>query len=84
MLRTITVRDIMARLEGEDPDMPVIFTADYGDYHHTAQALPIRGEIEEMQVAESGYSNSRYALVEVEDRDEDSDGVEQPTYLVIR
>lgn len=84
MLKTITVRELMACLEGEDPDMPVIFTADYGDYHHTPQALRIRGELEEVQVAESGYSHSGYALVEAEDRDEDSEGVAEPTYLVLR
>jgi hypothetical protein len=82
MLRTLTVRELIDRLSGEDPDMPVIFTADYGDYHHTPQALRIRGNIEEVQIAESGYSTSGFAVVEADDAEED--GVESPTYLVIR
>jgi hypothetical protein len=84
MLRTMTVRDLIARLEGEDPDMPVIFTADYGDYHHTAQALRIRGEIDEVQITESGYSASGYALVERDADHDDPDEIEPATYLVIR
>lgn len=81
MLKTITVRDLMARLEGEDPDMPVIFTADYGDYHHTAQALPIRGELDQATISESGYSNSGYAVDGDDDHDAEFGAM---TYLVIR
>ncbi len=80
--RTITVSDLIKRLEGEDPDAPVIFTADYGDIQHTAQALRIRGNIDEVQIAESGYSHSGFAIVDLDDAEED--GIDGPTYLVIR
>jgi hypothetical protein len=53
-----------ALLEG--PDVPVVFVCDYGDYHHTEQALPV-GNHEELdptvqRLVESGYSNSGVAL----------------------
>lgn len=78
-LRTITVRELIAILEGEDPDMPVVFTADYGDRGHTAQALPIKGSIDAEIFTESAYSNSGYALA-----DNDADVDYDDRVLVIR
>jgi hypothetical protein len=78
-MNSITVRQLQELLEGEDPDALVIFTADYGDYHHTAQALPLRGELDNATIVKSAYSNSGYALDE--DGDEGPDGA---TYVVIR
>jgi len=78
-LRTITVGELIERLKGEDPDALVIFTADYGDRCHTAQALPIRGRVETVTIRESGYSSSGYAVVDDgDDSRDDSDD-----YLVI-
>lgn len=81
MLRTITVAQLRAALDGEDDDALVVFTADYGDYHHTPQALPLRGLIDEATISESGYSHSGYQL----DTDDDPDpAFDAPKYLVIR
>lgn len=69
-MRTITVAELIALLQDQDPDARVIFTADYGDYHHTAQALPIRGELDEVTIEKSAYSNSGYEINENDDDDE--------------
>jgi hypothetical protein len=55
----------MEELESLDPDARVLFASDYGDYHHTQQALPV-GQVDEhltSDLAESAYSHSRVALV---------------------
>lgn len=80
MLRTITVAELRRMLDGEDDDALVIVSADYGDYHHTEQALPLRGEMDEVTISESGYSNSGYA-VDSDDEDTDEDA---PKYLRLR
>lgn len=78
-MRTITVSKLIALLEGEDPDMPVIFSADYGDRGHTAQALPIRGDVEAVNISESAYSNSGFAIME-----DWEDASDTGRFLVIR
>lgn len=84
-MRSITVERLIELLEGEDPEALVIFTADYGDHHHTQQALPLRGEIETVAIEKTGYSNSGYAIVEdEEDANELLDGDGVVTYLCIR
>lgn len=83
--RTITVAQLLEALEGEDPEALVVFSTDYGDYCHTQQALPLKGELEEVEIKESGYSNSGFAIIEEEDRDDDEEPeVEGAKYLVIR
>lgn len=87
-LRTITVAKLIDLLEGESPDALVIFSTDYGDYHHTPQALPIKGEVEEAFIEKSAYSNSGYAVVDVDgltgEEMEEADDRGEETYLVIR
>ncbi len=89
-LSSLTVRELIEVLENEDPNAIVIFSADYGDYHHTQQALPLTGDVEEVEIYEErGYSNSGFAIVKNDsDRDEaDDDGesdVDAQTFLVLR
>ena len=87
-LKTITVAELMDLLADQDPDARVVFSTNYGDYHRTSQALPLRGDVEEVQVKETGYSNSGFAVVEVEDDDYDEDGdrkaPEGETFLLLR
>lgn len=82
-MRTITVQQLRDLLEDEDPDALVIFSADYGDYHRTAQALPLKGEVEEVEIEKSAYSNSGYAIAE-SDEDAEDEGPDAGKYLVIR
>src|SRR5688572_5391598 len=79
--RTITVEHLRELLEDQADEALVIFTTDYGDHSHTPQALPLEGEIEEVTISESAYSNSRWAIDE--DDDEDQEEAKQK-YLVIR
>jgi hypothetical protein len=73
----MTKRDLIAALEEYDDDAFVVFQIGYGDYVNTQQALPI-ADVEAAsinQLYESAYSNSRIAINEDEDCDEDSDQV---------
>lgn len=87
--RGITVGELKALLEDEDQDAIVVFTTDYGDYHHTEQALPLKGEVESyddarLVVKKSGYSNSGFEFREDEDADDDSEEGELIGVVVIR
>lgn len=87
-LHSITVAELKRLLDHQDDHAMVIFSADYGDRCHTMQALPLRGEVEEVAVCESGYSESGFAIDDRDEEDHDSrtqmdaDGV--VTFLVIR
>lgn len=95
-LKTITVAELIELLQEQQPDARVIVTADYGDYCHTPQALPLRGDIESVKIAESAYSASGYKLVDEDDDDDDdaydemfesgvtADESDVETFLVIR
>lgn len=78
MEATFTVRQLREELEGADPDARVFFTCDYGDYHHTSQALPV-GEIvddlESNSLADSAYSQSGVQFVEEQELDVHSYGI---------
>ena len=62
-MRTMTVSDLIELLSQQDPETKVIFESDYGDYHHTRQALPLNGELETVIIHKSAYSNSGFAIV---------------------
>ncbi len=79
MLKTITVGELMQLLSDYDPATPAIFASNYGDRGRTQQAHGLRGHAEEVQLCESGYSDSGYAVA-----DEEDDDNEQDTYLLIK
>ena len=84
-LRTITVGDLINMLKDEDPDALVVFSSDYGDYHHTQQAHGLRGDIEEVKLSESAYSHSGFAVADEDDEDEDEPvDTDGPVYLRIK
>ena len=78
-MRTMTVGDLIELLSEQDPEAKVIFESDYGDYSHTRQALPIKGELEPVIIHDSAYSNSGFAIAIVEDEEDSTE-----EYLVIR
>jgi hypothetical protein len=80
--RTITVAQLRELLEDQADQALVVFSADYGDYHRTQQALPLRGEVEDCSLIKTGYSNSGYAIAEPDDEDAEDMGGE--TFIVIR
>lgn len=73
----LTVQELRDALEEFDDDCKVMFTIDYGDHAHTAQALPIVEvtEVESGRIVDTGYSASRAQLLTDEDWDDDD---EQP------
>lgn len=77
-MRTITVAKLIELLQDQDPDAQVIFSTNYGDYHRTQQALPIKGDFEEVVIEKSAYSNSGFAIAENDDVEE------YEPFLVIR
>lgn len=65
----MTVGELIAELQAYDRDADVMFVCDYGDYHHTQQALDIEQTemVYRREIAPSAYSLSGYALIESED-----------------
>ena len=69
----MTAAQLIERLQECDPDAPVLFTCNYGDYGRTMQALPI-AEIDEYlstDISASAYSHSGMAF---QDEEEGFDG----------
>ena len=85
-LRTLTVKQLIEQLEGQDPDARVIFSTNYGDYSRTQQALPLKGEFDTVTIEKSAYSNSVFAVAEVDEEDEEckAPGDQHGSFLVIR
>jgi len=80
----MTVKDLRQMLEGYDDETPVLFVCDYGDYHHTQQALPVSEceEAESKHLSKSAYSHSEIALNDDEPEDgyDDLDEDERAEY----
>src|SRR5262245_17787558 len=77
--KCLTVGELIEELQGYDASLPVIFTADYGDYHHTEQALPLLSisESYDCSLKESAYSKSGVAVRECEEEDLDDEEAKQ-------
>lgn len=80
----LTVEELIQTLQDLPQDAKVLFACDYGDHHHTQQALPVK-EVEILEsdkiLKESAYSQSGLA---VEDADaEDHEDVENPTVVIL-
>lgn len=68
----MTAGQLIERLQEFDPNDPVFFTVNYGDYHRTQQALPIE-DLETHTTRElrtSAYSESGIAFEECEEEEE--------------
>lgn len=82
-----TKKQLLEELEFIDDDALVLFVCDYGDHHHTQQALPV-SEAEEMLVRDlstSAYSHSGVALPDDDPDDEPSepdDYADQPIVIL--
>ncbi len=66
----MTVRELIERLEGMDPEAEVHFAYNYGDHCNT-MAAPVVDQVEEMYVEPNAYVDTD-ALVDDEDVDEDN------------
>lgn len=76
-LKTLTVAELIDLLQDQDPDARVIFSTDYGDYSRTEQALPLKGDIDEVFVEKSAYSNSGFAVVTDPELGESNESTEE-------
>ena len=77
-----TVRNLREMLEELDQDARVLFACNYGDYHHTQQALPVEEAAEYFvgTLVESGHSQSGIAFVDIDD---DAEVKDQTTVVIL-
>jgi len=75
--KALTVAELIETLQSFPEDARVVFGCDYGDYHHTEQALPVESadEIEGTFeiLTESAYSHSHVSITQIDTGDEDVD-----------
>ena len=70
----VTVRDLIAELEGMDPDARVVMKTESGDYWRTVLAVPVTGA-EPLNGVESFVSWTEYHReLALRERKEDDDG----------
>lgn len=85
-LKTLTVAQLIDLLQDQDPDARVLFSTCYGDYGRTQQALPLKGQFDEVTIERSAYSNSGFAVAELDEEEEECkrEGDRHGSFLVIR
>jgi hypothetical protein len=74
--KTVTKAELIEALEELNDNDLVAFSSDYGDISHTQQVHRIRGRIEEVELCESAYSDSGFAIADSDDEESDCDGHE--------
>jgi hypothetical protein len=74
--KTITKAELLQALADLNDNDHIAVASDYGDRCHTQQLHRLRGNVEEVAVRESGYSDSGFAV------DEDGDSNAQTVYLL--
>lgn len=75
--KSVTVAELIEVLQEQDQEALVTFASDYGDHCHTEQVHALEGDIQEVGLRESAYSDSGWAVV-----GEESDT--EPTCKVLR
>jgi len=68
----MTAGDLIERLQDFDADTPVLYIADYGDRHHTLQAIPI-DHVDDLDESGSSLDTSAYSSSGVCLNDEEFD-----------
>ena len=71
-LNTVTAAKLIEILQELGPETKVAFSSDYGDHCHTQQIHRLRGEVEQVSIYETAYSDSGFAVAgeEREQREE--------------
>lgn len=77
----MTVKELMALLEDQDPDTPVHFTYNYGDHRRTQVAPEVR-RVEEGNVQHDSYTDLP-AVTEDYPGEEHEDGVSGKKYPIV-
>lgn len=70
--RTLTVGQLIEKLQEHSLDAKVLIGCDYGDRHHTTQALTIH-EVEELPISETAYSSSGMKVRSEEEPEEEGE-----------
>jgi hypothetical protein len=78
---TLTVGQLIERLQGLDPSLPVAFSYEYGDYWNTEVAGTIRN-VDETAVAFSEY-HSMLKIANMDDDSEEEEGEENREWIVV-
>tara|TARA_R110000868_G_scaffold278544_9_gene538381 strand:+ start:7645 stop:7923 length:279 start_codon:yes stop_codon:yes gene_type:complete len=77
----MTIEELIEELqqlqEQYGSDVQVRLGADYGDYHHTLQALEVQ-DIIPVQLCESAYSRSGFAVVHNDPKEESEHPMDDP------
>lgn len=82
--RTITVRDLIDLLEGEDPDALVGVRYHSGNRYDRAVVIPLDGDTEMAAVVPSGYGpEGAFEVVDETDEDADEEAASAPVVLVL-
>jgi len=80
--KTITKAALLEALEDLDDNDSIAVASDYGDRCHTQQLHRLKGNIEEVKVRESAYSDSGFAVAD-EDGGELDDNEEPLTVYLL-
>ena len=78
-LWTMSVRELKDLIEHEDDDTLIVATCNYGDYSRTEQVIPLDGELEEVHLEGSAYSQSGLAVPKKERYADDEEDEEDLT-----
>lgn len=81
--KTITKSALIEALEDiVDDDALIAFASDYGDHCHTQQLHRIKGNIEEVPVKESAYSDSGFAVADDDEWEPENETEKQTVFLL--
>jgi hypothetical protein len=80
-MKSITVAELIRLLNTYDENTQVIFASDYGDHCHTQQVHFIDGDLKEVAIGESAYSDSGFRVVDEDEEDEED--TEEEKYLLL-
>lgn len=61
-INTLNVGQLIDHLKQFPEDLPVVFQSDFGDYHHTQQALFIDDCSEVANISKTEYSTSKWKV----------------------
>jgi hypothetical protein len=80
--KTITKAELLQALADLNDNDHIAVASDYGDRCHTQQLHRLRGNIEEVSVKESAYSDSGFAVADEDDEHFGDEQQLQTVYLL--
>jgi hypothetical protein len=68
----MTAGELIAALQNMDPETPVFFAYNYGDYNRTEAADPVR-QVQQLDVTEWAYGNCHRTLDRYDEDESETD-----------